>query len=442
MNKKQVSLIITDATILTMDENNTVLENAALAIAEDMIVALDATEKIINEYSAAQVLNATDCILIPGLINAHSHIPMAYFKGLADDLPLDVWLQEYIWPLENKLLTPEFVYDASLHGAAEMIKNGITLTNDMYFHGEETAKALTKTGMRGMLGEAMVDFKLSPEGGTESIGNHAVNMQKAFADNPLIDFTIAPHSIYACSAKTLRRCAEKALENDLTLHIHLSESEKEVVDCLRQNGMRPVHYLQQLGLLDTRLVIAHGIWIEESEMRTLAKHDNSVILCIESNLKLSNGFTPIKKYLEHGVRLCFGTDSVASNNNLNLLEEMDFTAKLHKVINNDPTFLPAEQVLRMATIEAAKALGKKDELGSLEIGKKADIVILDTSSVEAQPLYNSFSHLVYVLNGKAIRDVLINGKLVLQSGKLSQIDEPELIAKARQYHDTVLKVLR
>lgn len=437
-----VSLIIKHATILTMDSSRNVLEDGAIAINNDTIIALGKTEVILQSYTSDSIIDARDCIVIPGLINAHSHIPMSYFKGLADDLPLQKWLHEYIWPLEGKLISPGFVYDSALHGAAEMIKNGITLTKDMYFYGNKTAEALTQVGLRGMIGEAILDFALEKNGGISGIGRFAIEQEQEFKANPLINFTISPHAIYSCSTQTLEKCTEVALDNDFLVQTHLSETESEVTECLKLYGKRPVQYLHELGMLQTKLVMAHGIWVNEEEMELLAEHNNAIAICTESNLKLSAGIAPIKNYFKHKVRCCFATDGVASNNNIDLLSEMDFTAKLHKVINEDPTFMPAEQVLSMATIEAAKALHREQELGSLETGKKADITILDCHSVQGQPMHNPYSQVIYALGGRAVRDVIINGAVVLKNHKLIRLDEAELINTAKKYKAIIDKELK
>lgn len=442
IEKQSVSIIITHATILTMDDKHSIVENGAIAIDKDIIIGIGDTESILNNYQAEKLKDASGCIVIPGLINAHSHIPMSYFRGVADDLELDIWLQKYIWPLEKKYITPQFVFDASVHGAAEMIRNGITLTSDMYFHGRETAKALSQVGLRGVIGQAIVDFQLVENGGIDRICRFAVEMEETYRDNPLINFSLAPHAIYTCSTPTLEKCIDTALQHDLIIQIHLSETEQEIKDSISSYGKLPVQYLNEIGMLKAKLILAHGIYVSEPEMELLAMHDTAIAICTESNLKLAAGIAPLKNYFKHNVRCCFATDGVASNNNLDLLSEMDFTAKLHKVINQDPTFLPAEQVLSMATCEAAKALHKYDELGSLEAGKKADIVILDCNSLEGQPLYHPYSQVVYSLGGKAVRDVFINGEQVLNNKTLTKTDESELINKAKAYSAVIRRDLK
>jgi 5-methylthioadenosine/S-adenosylhomocysteine deaminase len=437
-----VTLLVVNAVILTMDARHTVIKDGALAINDSDIIAIGKTDDILQQYKAVQVVDAKDCLIIPGLINAHTHIPMSYFKGLADDLPLDKWLNDFIWPLETKLVNYQFVHEATLHGAAELIKNGVTLANDMYFEGEAMAEAIIKSGMRCIIGDPVLGTALKSEDDICKLGSAAIINSKKYKGNPRLDFSLAPHAIYSNSRPILEKCAEVGVENDLPVHMHISEAEWEVEDCLKANGRLPVLYLEEIGLLETRLVLAHGIYVMDDEMDILAEHNTAIAICTESNLKLANGFAPIRKYLQHKVRLCFGTDGVASNNNLDLLSELDFTAKLHKTLCKDPAFLPAEQMLSMATIEAARAVHKDNEIGSLETGKKADLVILDCSSIEAQPLYNPYSQVVYALGGRAVRDVVINGDIVLRDKKLTRLDEAELVKKAKEYRIKIKKELK
>lgn len=437
-----VSLIIKHATILTMDKTRSVIENGAIAIDNDTIVTIGKTEDILQHYQSEQIINAVDCIVIPGLINAHTHMPMTYFKGLADDLPLERWLNGFIWPLEGKLVNYNFVYDAALHGAAEMIKNGITLANDMYFEGDAMAKALTKAGLRCIIGDPVIGDRVKEEDGVKLVGTDAIANRIKYKDNPLVDFSLAPHAIYSNTRPILEKCAEVALDNDLLVHIHISEADWEKPDCLNKYGTKPIEFLQEIGLLKGKIVLAHGIWVDEEEMDILAENNASIAICTESNLKLANGFAPLKDYLLHKVRCCFATDGVASNNNLDLLAELDFNAKIHKNLSGDPTFLPAEQMLSMATIESAKAMHKERELGSLEAGKKADIVILDCNSVQAQPMFNPYSQVIYSLGGRAVRDVVINGEIVLRDKNLTTLDEAEMIFKAKDYRTKIINELK
>jgi 5-methylthioadenosine/S-adenosylhomocysteine deaminase len=440
-----VSTIVKNALILTMDGNFSVIENGAIAIREDKIAAIGTTESILAKYTSEQTIDAGDCIVIPGLINAHTHIPMTYFKGLADDIPLNPWLNDYIWPMEKIFVVPEtkeahdFVYYATLHGAAEMLRNGITFANDMYFKGEDMARAFIKAGVRCIIGEPLIEN--GKETNLKDIGKLALSLRKQYKGSPLLDFSLAPHAIYTNPRDVLVRCAEVAREQNMLVHMHISEAEQEPKQCLDEHGKLPIPYLQEIGLLKTRLIMAHGVYVTEGEMELLAESGAAMAICTESNLKLANGFAPIRKYLQHKVRICFGTDGVASNNNLDLLSELDFTAKVHKALAKDPTFLPAEQMLRMATVEAAKALNKDEDIGSLEPGKKADLVILDYSGVEAQPLHNPYSQVIYALGGRAVRDVIIHGEVVLKDKKLTRLDEAELVGKAKEYRAKIRKEL-
>jgi 5-methylthioadenosine/S-adenosylhomocysteine deaminase len=430
-------IVVENGTLVTMDGQFQVLENHSVGINKGKIAAIFHAGSV--SYWAKEKINAQNCLVTPGLINAHSHLPMTYFRGLADDLPLQKWLQEYIWPLEAKLVNPEFVYDATLHGAAEMLKNGISTTNDMYFHMNSIADACIKAGLRVIISEALIDQQLSEEDRNCCIGNRIKELKEKYRDQPLVDFSLAPHSIYTCSSETLKKCAEVALKNDFLIHMHLSETQEEVQNCLKANGKRPVEYIKDLGLLEVRSVLAHGIWIDDKEMDILAENTKaSVAICTESHLKLISGFAPLKKYLDKGINLCLGTDGVASNNNLDLLEEVSLTAKLHKALNNDPTMLPARAAFALVTCNAAKAIGREKELGSLETGKLADIAVFSLEELQNQPVYNPYSHLVYAMGSHNVRDLIVNGKLVMQDRILSRLNENLILKRAAAYHDLIV----
>ncbi|MDZ4181810.1 MAG: amidohydrolase [Candidatus Cloacimonadaceae bacterium] len=439
MGTDSYDILIRGGSILCMDEGMRVLEDHEIAIKAGKIVSI--LPQGSESSTAAQIIDATDCIIIPGLINAHTHVPMTYFRGLADDLPLNIWLNEYIWPLEAKLLKRDFIHDAALHGAAEMIKSGITMTHDMYFNMPAIADACSKAGLRAIIGEAIIQFGEPDQAALKAIGSRMLEQKAAYSSDPLIDFNLSPHAIYTCSRKTLERCAEVALEHDIHLHMHLSESKSEVENCVKEHGLKPVHYLKQIGMLQCRNVFAHGVWVDEDEMDILAQSRSSIAICSESNLKLCSGIAPLKSYHDHGINTCFATDGVASNNNLDLLAEMDLTAKLHKTMSGDPAFLPATEALKMATCNAAKALGVFEQRGSIEPGKDADISILALDELHTQPIYNPYSHVVYALGSRAVRDVIINGASVLRNRTLVKVDEAALIATAKHYKAIVSKEL-
>lgn len=432
---REVDLGIVGGTILTMNGEPDILEGKCIAIDNGRILDIQPIAEC--GYSFRKTINASGCIVMPGLINAHSHLPMTFFRGLADDLPLEKWLQGYIWPLEAKLLDSKFIHDAALHGAAEMIKNGITTTQDMYFDMNAIASACKEAGLRAVIAEASLDLSGDGPGDGIAPGTRLRTMLQQYSADPLISFNVAPHSIYACSKDTLSRCVDVARELDVGLHIHLSESREETQKCLALHSKKPVFYLKEIGFLDRPAVYAHGIWVDEDEMELLADSPASIAMCTESNLKLASGIIPLKKYLDHGVNVCFATDGVASNNNLDILAEMDCTAKLHKTLNNDPSFLPAQQTLRMATLGGAQALGVADRRGSIAIGKDADICVLSLQNLQSQPIYNPYSHVVYATGSRAVRDVVIAGDVVLESGKLTKVDEDALIATAQSYKERI-----
>jgi len=448
---KHFDIIIKHGTILQMDKGLNVLTDHVVAIRDRKICAIEPLAHFtgnagiegVSFHSARTVIDATDCIVMPGLINAHTHLPMSYMRGLADDLPLDKWLKDYIWPAEDKLLNDElgdkFIYDATLYGAAEVIRSGTTMVSDMYFKGEQMGRALVDAGLRGIIGEAVTD--LIQANGKDRIGEYAVDMNREFASTNLVEFSVAPHAIYSCSENVLRKCAKAAIDNDLLLHIHISESEKERNDCIVKHGKRPVEYLAQTGFLDARTILAHGIWVDKDELTLLAERNISVATCTESNLKLCSGILPLRDYMETGVNLCLATDGAASNNNLDLFTEMDTTAKIHKMINHDPALLPAHDVVKMVTCNAAKAIYREHELGSLLPGYLADITIVALDTLNSQPIFNPYSHLVYALNGHNVRDVIINGKLVLKNRKLTTLDEKALIATAKHYQEKICRIL-
>jgi len=374
---------------------------------------------------------------MPGFVNTHTHVAMSYFKGLADDLPLMEWLSKHIWPAENHFLSPDFVRDAALHGCAEMIKNGITLFNDMYFFGDETAESATKAGIRAVLGEGVLDAPVANYQNVDEIFAYITAMHNKYKESELIDFAVAPHAIYTCGKENLVKSKNLAEKLGLLLHIHLSETANEVADCLKIRNMRPVEYLDSLGLFEQKTIAAHAIWLDEKEQGILAERNASIAINTSSNLKLASGFDSFESYLQRGINLSIGTDGVASNNNLSILEEISLTSKLQKALNDDPTILPARQMIEIATSGGAKALGKQTELGSIEIGKKADLITIDINNIQSVPMYNPFSHLAYTITSENIRDSIINGKIVMKNKKLMNIDEAELLDKAEFYRQKI-----
>ncbi|MCD6176533.1 MAG: amidohydrolase [Candidatus Cloacimonetes bacterium] len=430
----KIDILIKNGLILKFDKKPT-LNNIAITDGKILEIGTNLEQK----YKAKLIIDATEKIVMPGFVNTHSHVAMSYFKGLADDLPLQEWLTKHIWPVEEKFLSEEFVKDAAIHGCAEMIKNGITTFNDMYFFGDQTAGSVEKIGIRAVLGEGVLDFPVANYQNADEIFAYIRKMHDKYKKSELIDFAVAPHAIYTCGKENLIKSKDLALELGILLHIHLSETKQEVDDCIKKTGLRPVEYLDSLGFFEGDVVVAHAIWLDESEQNILAKNNSSIAINTSSNLKIASGFDSFKSYLEHGVNLSIGTDGVASNNNLSMLQEISLTAKLQKALNNDPTILPAKEMIQIATIGGAKALNKNNQIGSIEVGKKADIIIVDTDCIEAQPMYDPYSHLVYSLASEQIKDVIINGKIVMKNRKLVNIDENEIIEKAKYYQRKIME---
>ena len=429
-----IDLLIKNGLALEYDKEPTI---NSIAILNGKI--LDIGKDLEQKYKASQIIDAADKIVMPGFVNTHSHVAMSYFKGLADDLPLQEWLSKHIWPVETKFLSVEFVKDAALHGCAEMIKNGITTFSDMYFFGDQTARSAEKIGIRAVLGEGIMDLPVANYQNADEIFTYIRKMHDKYKESELIDFAVAPHAIYTCGKENLIKAKYLAQELGILLHIHLSETKQEVKDCIKKTGMRPVEYLNSLGFFESNVVVAHAIWLNETEQKILATNKSSIAINTSSNLKLASGFDTFKSYLEHGINLSIGTDGVASNNNLSILQEISLAAKLQKALNDDPTILPAKEMIQIATIGGAKALNKFNQIGSIEVGKKADIILIDTNNIEAQPLYDPYSHLVYSLTSEQIKDVIINGKIVMKDRKLITVDENELIKKSKYYQKKIME---
>ncbi|MDP2157643.1 MAG: amidohydrolase [Nitrospirota bacterium] len=434
---KSVDLIVKADYVLTMNQDLAVIEGGAIAIKDSKIAAVDTAAQITQNYSASKIIKGEGKVAFPGLVNTHTHAAMVYFRGLADDLPLKVWLEEHIWPAEAKWLSPEFVGDAVELACLEMLKAGITTYTDMYFFGDAVAQSTRKIGMRAVVGSGIVDFPTATGSNADDYLAHAEQFIKKWKGDELIVPSIADHSAYACSPETLKKSKALADRHDVLLQIHLSETEWEVNEILSRYGRRPVAHLDALGLLDERLITAHCVWLEPDEITMLAKSKTSVSHCIESNLKLASGIAPVVKMLNAGVRVSFGTDGAASNNDLSILSEMSTAAKVHKALSGDPTALSAKQALLMGTRHGAEAIGLGSLCGSLEKGKSADIALADLNRPHLIPLYDIYSHIVYSMNAADIDTVLVNGKIVLEGRKLVTADEAEIMAKAVQWGNKI-----
>jgi len=423
-------IIIKAGHVLTMDNALTVIENGAVAVRGERIAAVGPADDVVKRFSSEKTIGGDGYIIFPGLVNTHTHSPMVYFRGLADDLPLKEWLEKHIWPAEEKWLSPEFVADAVELACLEMVRSGITAFNDMYFYGGEIASTTKKIGMRATVGAGILDFPTRTAQNPDEYLEKAEAFIRDWKDDGLIRPCVAPHSPYACGPETLRKAKALSEKHSVLLHIHLSETEWEVGQLMALYRSRPVTFLDSIGFFDESVTAAHCIWVEDEEIEILAKRKVGVSHCMESNLKLASGFAPVVSMLDKGIRVTFGTDGAASNNDLNILSEMSTTAKVHKALAKDPTALNSRQVMLMATRWGAEALGLGDVCGSLEAGKAADIVIADVRKPHLMPMYDPYSHIVYSMSAADIDSVIINGICVLQNRRLLTADEEEILRKA------------
>jgi 5-methylthioadenosine/S-adenosylhomocysteine deaminase len=422
-------VIIKGAMIITMNENKTIIKNGDIRIENNKITEIGKNIDVKDE----EIINARGMVALPGFIKAHTHSPMTLLRGYADDLPLMKWLKEYIWPLEA-LLKPEDCYIGSKLACLEMIKAGITTFSDMYFYMEYVAKAVEESGIRGILSSVINDLMPENFAGISVTKRFLNKVKKSERIIPVI----GPHSPYACSKETLQRAKELADEMETLIHLHVSETREEVEESKRKNGMRPIEYLNSIGLLDSNLEIAHCVWVNEKEIKLLAKNNVKVCHCPVSNMKLASGIAPLKYMLDNGLIVSLGSDGPCSNNRLDIIQEMKFCSLLQKISFEDPTLIPAEKALEMATINGARALGLDNKLGSIEVGKLADIILIDLKKPHLTPLHNIFSHIVYAAQASDIDTVICNGKVLMRNRKVLTIDEKEVIREAELTKEDLL----
>lgn len=435
---QSVDTIITGGLIVTMDARRAVFEDGAIAVRGDTIVDIASAKDILANYTAPHKLDATGKLIIPGLINGHTHIAMTLMRGLKDDVTLDDWLRKFIFPAEARNVTEDYVRWGSRLALAEMIRSGTTTFADMYYFEDAVAEETKAAGLRGVLGETWIDFP-APDNKSESeMSAYTEKFLKKWQGDPLIHAAAAPHSIYTCSEKTLRDSAALARKYSAPILIHVAEMRKEFDDSIAKNGVTPVQYLERIEMLGPDIVAAHCIWTDNTDMKILAARQVGCVHNPSSNMMLASGVAPVVDQRSAGVRLGLGTDGPAgSNNDLDMMEEMDLAAKLQKIYRVDPRALGAMGALEMATIEGARALHMEKEIGSLEPGKKADFVILNLDAPHAVPMYDVYSQIVYALKASDIETVVVGGKTVLKDRKLLTVDEPAAVAKAREYRKKV-----
>jgi 5-methylthioadenosine/S-adenosylhomocysteine deaminase len=437
MNMIECDIIISGGRIVLMDAAQTIITDGSVAITGRNIEAVGARQDIEVRYRATEVIDAKGGIVMPGLINGHTHAAMTCFRGMADDLELMDWLNNYIFPAEAKNVNPELVYWGSLLACAEMIRSGTTTFCDMYIFEEKTAKAAKQAGMRCLLGEVLFDFP-SPNFKTPEEGLAYTEMLlKTWADDEIINIIVEPHALYTCSTPLLKAAKELADRYGAPLGIHLLENQSERLALSEKLGKGAVAFLRDLGLLDERLITFHGVCMDKDDIRLFADYGSKVIHNPESNMKLASGVAPIPDMIASGVCVGIGTDGCASNNNLDMFQEMDSAAKLHKVHRLDPTVMDAKTVLTCATREGARALGMDHLVGEIKPGKRADLIIIDINKPHLTPMYHEYSHLVYAVDGSDCNTVLINGNVVMKNRCLLTIDERRVMDEVREIAERI-----
>ena len=440
--RNRADLLVLGGTVVTMDSSRQVLENGAIAVKAGKIVAIGPRAEIERQYVAAQTIDGSNRLIIPGLINGHTHIPMTLFRGLADDLDLQEWLTKYIFPAEAKNVSEEFVRVGTRLGLAEMIRGGTTTYCDMYYFEDAIADETYRAGVRGVLGETIIDFPVADNKTNAEGMAYAEKFIAHWKGNDLIVAAIAPHAPYTVSEEHLKAIRAFSDRTGAPIVTHISETKKEVDDSLKAKNVSPIDYLERIGFLNNRVIAAHVVWPTGDELEILKRRGVGVVHNPQSNMKLASGVAPVPKMMTEGILVGLGTDGAASNNDLNMWEEMDTAAKLHKVFSGDPKVMTAQQAFELATIRGAQALHLDKEIGSLEVGKRADLVLVERDSLNQIPLYNIYSDLVYATKANDVQTVLVNGRILMRDRRLLTLDEPAIKESARVFRERIIKSLK
>ena len=435
--RRPVSLVVVGRTVITENPAHQMLSPGAVAISGTDIVDVGTPEAIAAKYQAGETIDAGDQIVLPGLINTHTHAPMVMYRGLADDLALMDWLQKYIFPAEAKTVSPEFVRAGTRLAALEMIESGTTTYADMYYFEEEIARVTKAAGLRGVLGETIIQFPV-PDAKTpaDSLARTEA-FAKEFAGDELITPAVAPHSMYTNDADTLKACRALADRLHIPVIIHLAETKDEMKTSDEKYHATPTAFLDSLGFWGPRTLAAHAVWVTPADIQILASRHVGVAHNPESNMKLASGIAPVEAMRKAGIHVGLGTDGAASNNDLDMFEAMRQAAFLHKLVTGDPRAIPAPVALEMATIEGARAMGMEKDIGSLEAGKRADLLIVSMSSARQTPMYDPVSHIVYVTHGDDVRTTIVNGKVLMRDRKVLTLDRRQVIADANMFAEKV-----
>lgn len=436
--RQKADLIISGGTVVTMDGGRTILEDGSVVVNGDEIAALGPGAEIESRYQASRSIDARGKLVLPGFINGHTHVPMTLFRGLRDDVTLDDWLHNYIFPAEARNVNEAFVRWGTRLALAEQIRSGVTTFADMYYFEDAVAEETKNAGMRAIVGETWLDFPAPDNKSEAEMAAYTEKFLRKWAGDRLIRGAVAPHAIYTCSRKTLEDAASLARKYKAPILIHLAEMKKEWEDSEKQNSASPVKYLDRIGVLGPDVVAAHCIFVDEADRKLLAERHAGCVHNPSSNMMLASGVSPVPELRAAGVALGLGTDGPAgSNNDLDLMEEIDLAAKLAKISKMDPRALSARAAVEMATIEGARALHMEREIGSLEVGKKADLILIALNRPNAVPMYDIYAQLAYSLKASDVETVVIGGRPVMQEGKLLTVDEPSAIAKAKEYRAAI-----
>lgn len=437
--RRSVDLLVVGGTIVTMDQTRRIIDDGGIAVSDGRIVAIGPRAEIERAFTSRQRVSAVGKVLTPGLINGHTHIPMVLFRGLADDLDLQEWLTKYIFPAEAKNVTEDFVRVGARLGLAEMIRGGTTTYCDMYYFEDAIADETAKAGVRGVLGETVIDFPVADNKTNAEAMAYVERFVARWKGHDLIVAAIAPHAPYTVSEEHLKAVRAFSDRTGAPIVTHIAETKREVDDLVKSKGASPVAYLERIGFLNQRVIAAHMVWPLDTDFAILQRTGVGVVHNPQSNMKLAAGVAPVPRMLNDGVLLGLGTDGAASNNDLNMWEEMDTVAKLHKVFTGDPKVISAQQAFELATIRGAQALHMEKEIGSLEVGKRADFIIINRDTLNQIPIYNIYSDLVYATKASDVETVIINGRLVMRDRRLLTLNEVAVKNEARTFRDKIIK---
>ena len=427
-------LLIEARWIIPVEPENTVLDDHGLVVRKGKIQAILPQQEARSQFDVERTIRlGSHHVLLPGFVNTHTHAAMSLLRGIADDLPLMDWLKEHVWPVEGKWVSENFVRDGTELAVVEMLRGGTTCFNDMYFYPGEAGRVADSAGVRCTLGMVVIEFPTAWAKDTEEYFQRGLEVHDEFRNHPRIDTALAPHAPYTVSDDSFRRISTLAEELDIQIHTHLHESEEEVTDGIAQYGMRPFERLDSLGLMSPRLITVHMTQLEDREVQRLAECGTHVVHCAESNLKIACGIAPVKGLHQAGVNVAIGTDGAASNNDLDMIQELRTAGLLAKGITGDPTAVPAHRALEMATLGGARAIAREHEIGSLVPGKAADIIAIDLSASETRPVYNPISQIVYAASRRQVSHVWVEGKSLLEDGELSTLDEQAILEKADRW---------